>query len=160
MNGFRSISGCFFAIGAGPKIGEGDGETKRERDSKMDGMQTELDAKIAQAEARIANILLMEMIEALEARGHIKRSDIAGALLRMEWRAQLADRVEEEDSGDITHHSALAKLTIDEWGTRFALPPELYTLRKAQEEWFQAGEEGRSPLYPDRVIELFSEAQE
>ena len=76
MNGFRSISGCFFAIGAGPKIGEGDGETKRERDSKMDGMQTELDAKIAQAEARIANILLMEMIEALEARGHIKRSDM------------------------------------------------------------------------------------
>ena len=126
----------------------------------MEGTQTERDAKVAQAEARIANLLLMEVVEALEARGHIKRSDIAGALLRMEWRAQFADRMEEEDSDDITHHAALAKLTIDEWEKRFALPPELYTLRKAQEEWLQAGEEGRSPLYPDQVIELYSEAQE
>ncbi|WP_141682923.1 hypothetical protein [Agrobacterium tumefaciens] len=121
--------------------------------------QTERNTKIALAEARIANILLMEMMEALQARGLIQRSDIAGALLRMEWRASVAD-AEEEDEENIIHHSELAKLTIDEWETRFGLPPELYTLRKAQQEWLQSGEGGRSPLYPEQVIELYSDERE
>ncbi|SCD23661.1 hypothetical protein [Brucella inopinata] len=121
----------------------------------MEETQAERTANMALAEARVANVLLMELLDTLETRGLVTRADIAAALLRMEWRATVAD-VLDETEGDITHHAQIAKLTIDEWETRFGLPPELFALRKAQQEWIAQGSSGESPLYPKHVIASFS----
>lgn len=122
----------------------------------MEETQAERTANVACAEARVGNILLMELMDTLEARGLLDRADIAGALLRMEWRARVADFVHEEED-DITHHAEIAKQTIDEWERRFCLPPQLHSLRKEQQGWLLSGCVGESPLYSGRVIELFSD---
>ncbi|MEN5277016.1 hypothetical protein ABE527_08705 [Brucella sp. TWI432] len=121
----------------------------------MEETQAERTANVAFAEARVGNILLMEMMDTLEARGLVDSADIAGALLRMEWRATVADVVYEQ-AGDITHHTEIAKQTIDEWEKRFRLPPQLQSLREAQQGWLVKGSVGESPLYSNRVIGLFS----
>lgn len=121
----------------------------------MEETQAERTANVAFAEARVGNILLMEMMDTLEARGLVDRADIAGALLRMEWRATVADVVYKNE-GDITHHTEIARLTIDEWEKRFRLPPQMRSLRQAQQGWLAKGSVGESPLYSNRVIELFS----
>ncbi|WP_433848537.1 hypothetical protein [Brucella pseudogrignonensis] len=122
----------------------------------MEETQAERTANVAFAEARVGNILLMEMMDTLEARGLVDRADIAGALLRMEWRATVADVVYEQ-ADDITHHTEIAKQTIDEWEKRFRLPPQLQSLRQAQQGWLVKGCVGESPLYSNRVIGLFSD---
>lgn len=122
----------------------------------MEETQAERTANVAFAEARVGNILLMEMMDTLEARGLVGRADIAGALLRMEWRATVADVVYEQ-AGDITHHTEIAKQTVDEWEIRFRLPPQMQSLRQAQQGWLAKGSVGESPLYSSRVIELFSD---
>lgn len=112
-------------------------------------------AEIAMTDARITEMLLMELIEALKERGALKAEDIAGALLRMEWRASLADEIAEDS--DITHHLERATLSIAEWDKRFGLSPELYTLRKAHQDWAGDGREGPNPLSAEQVIVLYEQ---
>jgi len=111
------------------------------------------------AEARINALLLLEVVAALEARGLVAKSDIAGALLRMETGANIADRVDEEE-GTITHHAEIASQTIDEWQRRFGLPAELYTLRKLQTDWQVTKGAGVSPLYPEQVMQYYSDSDD
>ncbi|PRA87951.1 hypothetical protein CQ054_06015 [Ochrobactrum sp. MYb29] len=107
------------------------------------------------AEARVDALLLKELMAGLEARGILSRSDIAGALLRMEVGAKIADRVDDAE-GAITHHAEIATQTIDEWQSRFGLPAELYTLRTRQSDWELAQERASSPLEPEQVIAFYS----
>ncbi|MDL2401289.1 hypothetical protein [Rhizobium mayense] len=117
------------------------------------------DAKTA-AEIEVNRMLLMELVDALKARGALRGEDIAGALLRAEYRAELADKIAEEDGKIIDFHASEARLCTAEWEKRFGLKPEIYTLRKAQHDWIYAGGQGKSPLYPERVVELYSEPEE
>lgn len=125
----------------------------------MEESQTQRTANVALAEARIANILLMEMAAALIARGTIQQGEVAGALLRMKWRADVADEVDEE-SGDIKHHASIAELTISEWDRRFGLAPDLHALQTEQDRWLNDQQKDRSPWDPEKVAELYPDLGE
>lgn len=145
-----AISDRFFVIGTASETRE----IWPAEDERKEPDMSET-AEIAATDARITEMLLMELVEAMQARGALKREDIAGALLRMEWRASLADDMAED--GDITHHLERAALSVAEWEERFGLPPELHTLRKAHQDWAGSGRSGPNPLYPDQVIELYEQ---
>ena len=106
------------------------------------------------AEATVMGMLLLELTEALIERGGLKREDVAGALLRTEYRADMLDDAGAE-FGNITRpHRGLARQQTEAWTKRLALLPEVYTLSKKHEEWLLAGGKGRPPLYPEAIIEL------
>ncbi|OCP17468.1 MULTISPECIES: hypothetical protein [unclassified Ensifer] len=111
------------------------------------------DTAFVEAENSILRFLLLEISEALVARGALTRDDIAGALLRTEWGAEVLDD-EAEASGPITHpHAGLARLTTEQWSTRFGIAPSLFALRKLHTDWLTGGQKGPAPLYPRQVIE-------
>lgn len=111
------------------------------------------DTAAVQAENDLLRMLLLEISEALVTRGAMTRDDIAGALLRAEWGAEVLDDVAEAD-GDITRpHAGLARQTTEQWSTRFGISPSLYALRKLHTSWLMGGQKGASPLLPREVIE-------
>lgn len=111
------------------------------------------DTAAVQAENSLSTMLLLEISEALVARGALTSDDIAGALLRAEWGAEILDDVAEAD-GDITRpHAGLARQTTEQWSTRFGISPSLYALRKLHTNWLMAGQKGSPPLLPREVIE-------
>lgn len=123
----------------------------------MDEIDTQTSADAASAEVRVTGILLMEIVDALEARGALKREDIAGALLRCEFRAAMEDEYALENGAIIPLHAGTAKLTTDEWEKRFGLQPDIYTLRKANTDWTAEGGQGDSPLRPEQIIRLYDD---
>lgn len=112
------------------------------------------------AEGRVTGMMLMELVEALLTRGALKHEDIAGVLLRTEFRAALEDDMDAEDGNIILPHAEAAKITTEAWATRFGLAPEIYTLRKADQDWKSAGQQGLHPLSPKAVIELYSDTED
>ena len=115
--------------------------------------QVERTANFAAADANVLGMLLSEIVDALKARNLLNAEDVAGALLRAEYRAEMADKFGEDD-GDITgHHVAAAQITIEAWGERLSLEPALERLRTRQHEWIVAGKPGRSPLDVRRIDE-------
>jgi hypothetical protein len=123
-----------------------------------DDMET--DTEIALAESNVLRQLLLELTDALLKRGALSEHEIAGALLRAEWGAEVLDDVAEE-AGDITrHHAQIAKLTTDAWGERFGLKPSLYTLRKLHMQWLSEGQPGPPPLDTKEVLDAQREDDE
>lgn len=160
MNGFLSISGCFFVIGETPKIVDVKAEANEARGTDMNDIDGETDLALDLAEGRINGMMLTELVDALLKRGALKREDIAGALLRTEFRASFKDEMDAEDDSIILPHAETAKRTTEAWATRFALSPEIYTLRKADQDWRSGNQQGQHPLSPAAVIELYSETEE
>lgn len=111
------------------------------------------DTAAVQAENSLLTMLLLEISEALVERGALTRDDIAGALLRAEWGAEILDDVAEEDGNITRPHAGLARLTTEQWSTRFGISPSLYALRKLHTSWLLAGQKGAPPLSPRQVIE-------
>ncbi len=64
------------------------------------------------------------------------------------------------ETGAIVTDLHVSEVKIHEryWQQRFGLEPALYTLRKAEREWKQSAAKGKSPLYPEQVIALYSDA--
>lgn len=112
-------------------------------------------ANFAAADANVAGMLLSEIVDALKARNLLGDEDIAGALLRAEYRAEMADKIDADD-GDISgHHVAAAQITIDAWSRRLTLEPALDELRTRQHEWIVVGKPDVSPLQADRIAEEY-----
>lgn len=112
-----------------------------------------IETEYSDAEQSVLRSLLFEICDALVARGSLSRHDIAGALLRTEFKAEILDDVGEE-AGSITRpHAGLAKLTTEEWQARFGLEPSLYTLRKLHTDWLVAGQRTAPPLAAEAVAE-------
>lgn len=117
-------------------------------------------ATFAAADANVLGMLLSEIVDALRARELLTAEDVAGALLRAEYRAEMADRIFEED-GDISgYHAGAARITIDAWSRRLMLEPALHGLRARQYEWMSAGQPGGSPLAPARIVEDYADGEE
>lgn len=100
-------------------------------------------------------MLLLELTEALMERGALRREDVAGALLRTEYRADMQDDIEAEAGAITRPHGSLARLEAEAWTKRLGLQPEIYTLGSHHEVWMQAGGKGLNPLDPKAVAELF-----
>lgn len=118
------------------------------------------DAEFAMAENGVLRFLLLELADAMVARGALKREDIAGALLRAEWGAEVLDNVDEEEGRITRPHAELAKLTTEQWSSRIGLEPSLHGLRKQHTAWLASGQQGHSPLRPEQVIDRFHESDE
>ncbi|MDG3576012.1 hypothetical protein P7F60_06425 [Rhizobium sp. YJ-22] len=156
-----SISERFFVIGDGLEMREGVPATNEWRDSEMEEeTQIERTANFAMADANVLGMLLSELADALKQRNLLNNEDIAGALLRAECRAEMADKIGEED-GDISgHHVAAAQITIDAWSRRLTLEPALDQLRTQQHAWLAAGRPGESPLEAERIVEEYPDDEE
>lgn len=120
----------------------------------------EAEKDVTLIQARVAGMLLMELTEALLMRGAIRREDVAGALLRTEYRVEMAESVA-EDCSISGIPAAIAQTASEEWEARFGLQPDMFLLRKLQHEWVMrqaSGQAGRSPLHPDRIAALYDDA--
>lgn len=113
----------------------------------------DIDAEFAAAECNALRFLLLELTEALTARGALTQADVAASLLRAEWGAEVLDDIEENSPSIKHHHAASARQTTEQWSERFSLEPWLFALRKRHTEWLAAGSPGKAPLYPAEVIE-------
>jgi hypothetical protein len=103
----------------------------------------------------VLQTLLKELAAALLASGALSRGDIAGALLRTEALADLADAISPEDNGVIGAASGFAVQILEDWQKRFGLPPQLYALRKAQADWLRNARTPRQPIDEYEVRRLF-----
>lgn len=112
------------------------------------------------ADAEVARLLLLSLTEALLERKALNAEDIAGALLRTEYRSKTLDEIRSEEGSIIVPLEGQARLATDEWQTAFGLAPELYTLRKQRHEYQKAGQQGRDPWYADQVIALYAVSDE
>ncbi len=122
--------------------------------------QVERTANFAAADANVLGMLLSEIVDALKARSLLSAEDVAGALLRAEYRAEMADKFNEDD-GDISgYHVAAAQITIDAWSRRLTLEHALDELRARQHEWIVAGKPEDSPLDADRIAEEYPDDEE
>lgn len=113
-----------------------------------------------EATATVMGMLLLELTEALMARGALKREDVAGALLRTEFRADMQDDFDEEEGAIIRPHGGWARLATEEWSKRLGLPPEIYTLRSHHEAWQGNGSKGQNPWEAAAVAALFDEPEQ
>lgn len=127
---------------------------------EVEDTQVERTANIAAADATVVGMLLSEIVDALRARNFIKDEDIAGALLRTEYRAEMADKFGEEDGDIFNHHAAVAGIATSAWQGRLTLEPILYALRKRQHEWIAAGQPGESPLHAERIVEEYRDEED
>ncbi|MBD8554881.1 hypothetical protein IFT84_10130 [Rhizobium sp. CFBP 8762] len=118
--------------------------------------EADLNLDMALIEIRLTSMLLVELVDSLRARQLLTRADVAGALLRTEFRATNPDEWSEEASKFIDVNLQFAESNTKEWSHRFALAAELYTLQEAQKDWLHAGKRGKSPLYPGEVISRYS----
>lgn len=126
----------------------------------MEETQTERTANFAVADANVLGMLLSEVVDALKARGVLSAEDIAGALLRAEYRAEMADRFGEEE-GDISgHHFAAARLTIDAWSNRLDLEPALDELRAEHNDWLATDQKGTPAIDAERIVRDYSDCEE
>lgn len=117
----------------------------------MEETQTERTANFAAADAHVVGMLLSEIVDALKARGALSVEDVAGALLRAEHRAEMADRLAEEE-GDISgHHVAAARITIDAWRKRLDLEPALDELRAHHHSWLATNQKSTPPIDAERI---------
>lgn len=126
----------------------------------MADIETGVTELCSHADAEVSRLLLLSLTEAMMERKLLRREDIAGALLRTEFRAKALDDCRQVEGAIIAPLEERARLTTDEWGAAFALAPEVYTLRKQEGEYQKAGAQTRHPWYADQVISLYSTADE
>jgi hypothetical protein len=107
--------------------------------------------------ADVLELLLLEITEALVRRNALKRGDVAGALLRTEWGAEVLDDVGEEDGEVIRPRAGMAELLTKYWTKRLALQPDIYTLRQHHMKWLSSGQKGPPPLDPKSIVQLYDE---
>lgn len=119
-----------------------------------------MEEEIENAKSAVTEILLLELVSALLQRGSIKREDVAGALLRSEFRSEMLDDIRAEEGAITRLHGGNARLITEDWSKRLGLPPELHTLREHHARWMQSGQAGTPPLYPEAIAELFGEDDE
>ncbi len=125
----------------------------------MKETQTERTANFAAADAHVFGMLLSEIVDALKARGVLRAEDIAGALLRAEYRAEMADSFGEEE-GDINgHHVAAARLTIDAWSNRLDLEPALDELRAEHTDWLATDQKGTPAIDAERIVRDYPDCE-
>ncbi|MVA79907.1 hypothetical protein GOZ89_10820 [Agrobacterium vitis] len=107
--------------------------------------------------ADVLELLLLEITEALVNRQTLRREDVAGALLRTEWGAEVIDDVGEEDGEVIRPRAGMAELLTKYWTKRLSLQPDIYTLRLHHMKWLSSGQKGPPPLDPKNIVQLYAE---
>lgn len=106
-------------------------------------------ALITEARWMAFDLVVTEILVALEACGIVTRREIGQALLRARARANLPEGDEHRDFVTETATSYIELLT-ESAASRLAAAPELWLLRREIEEWEQAGRRGRHPCEPTR----------
>ncbi|MDX3978927.1 hypothetical protein [Shinella sp.] len=122
----------------------------------MDALDLEVATELVTAEARVSALLLRNIVGALIAKGAMDEHEVAGALLRTQTQAKLADDAEAEEGRITDAHARTAELTVQEWDRYFGLEPSLYALRKEEERWKAGGENGPHPFSEERIVAVLS----
>lgn len=107
--------------------------------------------RAAALEARVALWAVVELAEALRAKGALERHDIAAALLRV---VETARTVAMEEGGLMKAAPEAADLAIAHADGRLGLRPDLYWLRAEAAKWRRAGGQGPAPISPAGLATL------